>query len=945
MNISLPEPLTARERDILNGLVEGLTNAEIAERLVLSAETVKWYVKQIYGKLNAHSRDEAVTRAVSLGLVGALYQPEKAAGRADSAEREVPIINALPQDVSGRYIGRADICQMLTERLQHGARLISVIGRAGAGKTALVCKVLADLRRADPMGAPLSGIVALSAEVNGITLRQVLMDLGRLLPERDQAVIDAVARDTEIPTPRKVATALEKIAGHRIVLLLDNLETLQEPASGALSDAGLQGFIEAAVAQSSALTVLITSREPLLLPRALRTWENLISLEDGLPTEDAITLLRRCDPSGLTPLHSTPDAELAELVQQLGGYPRALEAVAGMLLEDPLLDLAAIRHDLETQTGELSAIVVEQALARLHADAVQVLGALAVYGQPVPYEAIAYLLEPVMPDREVRALVGRLIRACFIKTDRVTQRLSLHPLDQRYCYERLARAPRVARSTASAADSATGGSAAVRLHERAATYFQGQRLPPAVWRTAADLQPQLSEFQQWISAGNGDEAAQVLLAIDRDYLWEWGDRDQLARLYETLSHTPIRDAIVNHHVRRRRAWLDFFVDIERSDREFAHLLDDARRLGFRREEADALDDMAQVFRRRTDLRRSADLHRQALAIYREVGDRRGEAEALGGLGVYFTQIDPEEAITCLQPAAEIQRELGNNSSLSFTLITLAEAWFSIGLLDQSLAAGEEALEIARTNRNLLALCRAQGVLAGIYALYGERARAQSVVSEMAQLAREIGSLTVTLTALFWLVRAAPLLWVGGEPTLAIDLIERILPAEPNSNPQMQFANLMVCLARTVAGAFQAARALLPLEAQGILMRSPQNTFWIPALLVKTGERVQAAAWCEALIAASAEPQGPSAAADTPSGDSAPNALHLAIRSLACGVLALVRHDHALAEQSAALARQTVRVQNWSMALNRVLFEYLRQEPGGDILEPIRAIYAAAAVRR
>ncbi len=45
------EPLTSREREILGLLADGLTNREIADRLYLSHETIKWYNKQLYGKL------------------------------------------------------------------------------------------------------------------------------------------------------------------------------------------------------------------------------------------------------------------------------------------------------------------------------------------------------------------------------------------------------------------------------------------------------------------------------------------------------------------------------------------------------------------------------------------------------------------------------------------------------------------------------------------------------------------------------------------------------------------------------------------------------------------------------------------------------------------------------------------------------------------------------
>jgi LuxR family transcriptional regulator, maltose regulon positive regulatory protein len=63
------EALTAREREILELLAGGLTNREIAQRLVLSARTVETHVARVTGKLGVNSRARAVARAVALGIV------------------------------------------------------------------------------------------------------------------------------------------------------------------------------------------------------------------------------------------------------------------------------------------------------------------------------------------------------------------------------------------------------------------------------------------------------------------------------------------------------------------------------------------------------------------------------------------------------------------------------------------------------------------------------------------------------------------------------------------------------------------------------------------------------------------------------------------------------------------------------------------------------------
>jgi DNA-binding NarL/FixJ family response regulator len=55
---SLSIPLTSREREVANLAVQGLTNREIAERLVLSVRTVDNHLYNLYAKLGVRSRAE-----------------------------------------------------------------------------------------------------------------------------------------------------------------------------------------------------------------------------------------------------------------------------------------------------------------------------------------------------------------------------------------------------------------------------------------------------------------------------------------------------------------------------------------------------------------------------------------------------------------------------------------------------------------------------------------------------------------------------------------------------------------------------------------------------------------------------------------------------------------------------------------------------------------------
>lgn len=66
---TLIEPLTEREGEVLLLLSEGRSNREIAERLVVTLDTVKKHLTHIFGKLDAASRTQAIARARELHLL------------------------------------------------------------------------------------------------------------------------------------------------------------------------------------------------------------------------------------------------------------------------------------------------------------------------------------------------------------------------------------------------------------------------------------------------------------------------------------------------------------------------------------------------------------------------------------------------------------------------------------------------------------------------------------------------------------------------------------------------------------------------------------------------------------------------------------------------------------------------------------------------------------
>ena len=156
-NQPLPDPLTPRELDILRLMVDGLSNQEIADRLVLSLATVRWYVKQVYNKLDVHGRRQAIERAHQLDLlsdkpapvishslntVGATFTAKsQAASHTSTLYNPYKGLHAFQETDAANFFGRTALTEQLLARLaeaHHDERFLALVGPSGSGKSSVV---------------------------------------------------------------------------------------------------------------------------------------------------------------------------------------------------------------------------------------------------------------------------------------------------------------------------------------------------------------------------------------------------------------------------------------------------------------------------------------------------------------------------------------------------------------------------------------------------------------------------------------------------------------------------------------------------------------------------------------------------------------------------------------------------------------------------------------
>ncbi len=153
----LAEPLTARELEILKLIVDGLSNPALAERLVLSPTTIKWYTRQIYGKLDVHSRQQAIDRTRQLQLfnnptmTSVTHLSASSETLADVLKYPAPPeplnlanpykgLQAFQETDATIFFGRASLTQQLVNRFEgeDAPHFLALVGPSGSGKSSVI---------------------------------------------------------------------------------------------------------------------------------------------------------------------------------------------------------------------------------------------------------------------------------------------------------------------------------------------------------------------------------------------------------------------------------------------------------------------------------------------------------------------------------------------------------------------------------------------------------------------------------------------------------------------------------------------------------------------------------------------------------------------------------------------------------------------------------------
>ncbi len=555
---------------------------------------------------------------------------EEAPADVAPAPQPLSAVNPLPQHVDERFVGREAQLVQLKELLLANTRLIGIYGRAGVGKTALASRALSDLQQSGDF----DGMVLLSAASTGITLSRVLSDFDRLLGTTSSAAPE------QQPVIHRVTHLLDRLRDGDYILLLDNLEHLQDPTTYAVNDDEMATFLRAVLEQGSTLRILVTSRYPLNLPRTVKHWERIIALEDGLDLDDGVAFLRRSDPDGYAGLRDADDAVLRELVKRTHGLPRALEAVAGILLETPLMEPPDLLEEEALLAEELGDLFIRGAIERLGEESVRVMELASLFDKAVPVSMLQAFAQPELGGEALKPILNRLIRAYFLHYNPTDQTVSMHPIDRAYCQERVPVAERA------------------RLHRAIAALYDAQA--PAQPTTITDLGDALSAFHHQVQAGDADTAAQALLALDERYMAIWGNYTELADRYAQVNDLVSDPAIQRRVLLRQGESLRRIGRLQAAIQRYERAYTLASTAGDGQHMATAVSGMAWTHYDTGQFAEAVRYWENALGIFRDIGDRHGEGDSLSGMGwVSYLMGSYGQGLQYLQEAFAIFGEVDN----------------------------------------------------------------------------------------------------------------------------------------------------------------------------------------------------------------------------------------------------------------------------------------------
>ena len=165
-----------------------------------------------------------------------------------------------------------------------------------------------------------------------------------------------------------------------------------------------------------------------------------------------------------------------------------------------------------------------------------------------------------------------------------------------------------------------------------------------------------------------------------------------------------------------------------------------REIGNRQGEANSLGNLGLAYYSLGQYQKAIDFHQQQLEMAREIGDRQGEANSLGNLGnAYYFLGQYQKAIDFHQQSLEIEREIGNPQGEAISLGGLGNAYDCLGQYQKAIDFHQQHLKIAREIGDRLEEANSLGNLGIVYYALGQYQKAIEFHEQSLEIERKIGN--------------------------------------------------------------------------------------------------------------------------------------------------------------------------------------------------------------
>ncbi|MDG4550665.1 MAG: tetratricopeptide repeat protein [Candidatus Contendobacter sp.] len=586
-------------------------------------------------------------------------------------------------------------------------------GAGGQGKTSLAGRLA---QRLENRGWLVRAYTARQENNWGDFVNELLFCLEKPLAEQvDRALLRC---RTETDKARLILRALMQQTGNRLALVFDNLETLQDPATGRITDDAVAAWLDACkpVGSDPAPVVLVTSRW------AIPGWEG--------------------DRRTQRPLGKPLYGDFLRYHQQLSGAPwgverlrRLYEALDGNFkglgffhgLSQVAGDDEAFLQQLEHSKKKLQLhMMVEKLVSYLQPDERELLNRLRAYLASTFADGVRIVAQDLAePERLLRRLVELSLVEVEMEPELRLPRYRLSPVVADWLQQ-------------------CEPEPANDIRQRAARYqlWVHDNLLPT-------LEQALIAHEALRQSALDDEAAQFALGNIVPYFGRIG-------LYHTLLKEWL-PALRESQDQALRAWAlndsgTTCIRVGQYDEARSYLERSQtiyQTLGNRTGEGAVLSNLARTYYVRGNAATALRYLEESLAIQRDIGDRAGEGRTLNNLSqIYDTRGDYDTALRYLEESLIIQRAISDRAGEGVVLNNLSALYQARGDYDSALRHLKDSLILRRTVGDRAGEGTTLNNLSTLYQARGDYDTALCYLEESLTIQRDIGDRAGLCATLF-----------------------------------------------------------------------------------------------------------------------------------------------------------------------------------------------------